>query len=140
MFKKKLKEEEKKEVSEEGGSELLFADSDAVGELAIDVFQTPTEIVIQSPIAGVNPEDVEVHIENDMITIRGRREKQEVIEEKDYFYQECYWGGFSRTVALPTSEVDIDKAQADMKNGVLMVRIPRAEKKKSKRLKIVLKE
>ncbi|HCI05438.1 MAG: Protein containing Heat shock protein Hsp20 protein [Parcubacteria group bacterium GW2011_GWC1_45_9] len=113
---------------------------DALGELAIDVFQTPTEIVIQSPIAGVDQENIDVAIENDMITISGKREKQEVVEEKDYFYQECYWGGFSRTVALPTQEVDIEKAKAEMDNGVLTIRIPRVQKMKSKKLKIGTKE
>ena len=114
--------------------------SDALGELAIDVYQTPTEIVIQSPIAGVDMDNIEVSIENDMITVSGKREKQELVEEKDYFYQECYWGGFSRTIALPTQEVDIEKAKAEMDNGVLTIRIPRAEKLKSKKLKISTKE
>ncbi|HCI05730.1 TPA: hypothetical protein DEX28_03215 [Patescibacteria group bacterium] len=119
---------------------LAASNNDAMGELAIDVFQTPTEIVIQSPIAGVDEDDIDVSIENDMITISGHREKQETVEEKDYFYQECYWGGFSRTVALPTQEVDIEKSKADMDNGVLTIRIPRVEKRKSKKLKITSKD
>lgn len=116
--------------------ELVANNKDALGELAIDVFQTPSEIVIQSPIAGVDENDIDVSIENDMITISGHREKQETVDEKDYFYQECYWGGFIRTVALPTQEVDIEKAKADMDNGVLTIRIPRAVKTKLRKLKI----
>ncbi len=116
--------------------ELVANNNDALGELAIDVFQTPSEIVIQSPIAGVDSNDIDVSIENDMITISGHREKQETVDEKDYFYQECYWGGFTRTVALPTQEVDIEKAKADMDNGVLTIRIPRAVKTKLRKLKI----
>lgn len=116
--------------------EFVANNNDALGELAIDVFQTPSEIVIQSPIAGVNENDIDVSIENDMITISGHREKQETVDEKDYFYQECYWGGFIRTVALPTQEVDIEKAKADMDNGVLTIRIPRAVKTKLRKLKI----
>ena len=106
------------------------------GELAIDVFQTPSYVIIQSPVAGVNEEDLDVSVEGDMITIRGKREREELIDEKDYFYQECYWGSFSRTVSLPTVDIDIDKSEATIKNGILTVRIPRVEKKRSKKLKI----
>ncbi len=106
------------------------------GELAVDVYQTSTEIVIQSPIAGVDENDIDISLEGDMITIRGKRAQEQTIDEKDFFYQECYWGVFSRTVSLPTSEVDIDKAHASMKNGILTIRIPKVDKKRSKKLKI----
>jgi len=106
------------------------------GELAVDVYQTPTEIVIQSPIAGVDENDIDISLEGDMITIRGKRAQEQTVDEKDFFYQECYWGSFSRTVSLPTSEVDIDKAQAVMKNSILTIRIPKIDKKRSKKLKI----
>jgi len=132
-----FKKNKKDNASE--SQELVANNNDALGELAIDVFQTPSEIVIQSPIAGVEESDIDVSIENDMITISGHREKQETVDEKDYFYQECYWGGFSRTVALPTQEVDIEKAKADMDNGVLTIRIPRVVKVKSRKLKIASK-
>ncbi len=117
------------------GSEL-FPGSELEGELAVDVYQTPLEIVIRSPIAGVKEEDVDVQILGDMVSIRGKREQEETTEEKDYFAQECYWGAFSKTVRLPLSEVDVERASAVMKNGVLTVRIPRVEKTKSKKLKI----
>lgn len=106
------------------------------GELAVDVYQTPTEIVIQSPIAGVDENDIDISLEGDMITIRGKRAQEQTVDEKDFFYQECYWGSFSRTVSLPTSEVDIDKAHASMKNSILTIRIPKVDKKRSKKLKI----
>lgn len=131
MLFKKNKKDDNSEIQG-----LAVKNSDDLGELAIDVFQTPNEIVIQSPIAGVDMDNIDVVIENDMITISGRREKQETVEEKDYFYQECYWGGFTRTVALPTQEVDIEKAKADMDDGVLTIRIPRVVKIKSRKLKI----
>ncbi len=132
-----FKKNKKDNASE--SQELVANNNDALGELAIDVFQTQSEIVIQSPIAGVEESDIDVSIENDMITISGHREKQETVDEKDYFYQECYWGGFSRTVALPTQEVDIEKAKANMDNGVLTIRIPRVVKVKSRKLKIASK-
>ena len=72
------------------------------GQLAVDVYQDEKNIVIRAPIAGVKPEDLDISIHNDMVTIRGRREHASTIEEKDYFYRECYWGTFSRSIILPT--------------------------------------
>jgi HSP20 family protein len=145
LRKNQNKSEETKEESvpefnqEQDNQELTppqFLSSEPEGELAIDVYQTPTQIVIQSPVAGVKEEDLDVSVEGDMITIRGKREREELVNEKDYFYQECYWGTFSRTVSLPTTDIDIDKSGAAIKNGILTVTIPRIEKRRSKKLKI----
>ncbi len=114
----------------------LFPSAELEGELAVDVYQTPTHIVIRSPIAGVRDEDVDVQIIGDMVSIRGKREQEETVQDKDYFSQECYWGAFSKTVRLPLGDVDVDEAQATMKNGVLTVKIPRVEKTRSRKLKI----
>jgi len=100
---------------------------DYSGQLAIDVYQTKDNIVIKSTIAGVRPEDIDVSINNDMITVRGKRESEGEIEDENYFYRECYWGGFSRSVILPC-EVQVDKVQAGMKNGILTVVLPKASK------------
>ncbi len=108
---------------------------EAEGQLTIDVYQTAAEIVIQSTIAGVEPEDLDISITNDMITIRGRRQKQEEVKTEDYFYQECYWGNFSRSVILPV-DIDADKAVASLKNGILTIRLPKAEKIRTKKIKI----
>lgn len=107
------------------------------GQLTIDVYQTDGEIVIQSAIAGIEPEDLDISIENDMVTIRGNREKVFEKEEKNYFYQECYWGRFSREIILP-AETDNSRAKAEMKNGILTIRIPKTEREKKK--KIVVRE
>ena len=114
----------------------LFPSAELEGELAVDVYQTPTHIVIRSPIAGVRDEDVDVQIIGDMVSILGKREQEETVQDKDYFSQECYWGAFSKTVRLPLGDVDVDEAQATMKNGVLTVKIPRVEKTRSRKLKI----
>ncbi len=105
------------------------------GQLTLDVYQTPSEVVVKSTIAGVKPEDLDITINNDMVTIRGTREKDEEISTKDYYYQELYWGSFSRSVILPV-EVDADKAQAVMKNGILTIRLPKAEKEKHLKIKV----
>lgn len=108
---------------------------EAEGQLTVDVYQTPTEIVVQSTIAGVAPEDLDISITNESVTIRGKREKNEKVKEDEYFYQECYWGRFSRSIILP-QEIDAERAVAGMKNGVLTIRLPKLDREKTKKLKI----
>jgi HSP20 family protein len=120
---------------EEEKSWLQEADEGEEGQLTIDVYQTPNEVVIKSTVAGVKPEDIDISFTNDMITVRGRRKKEEEISTEDYYYQELYWGAFSRSVILPV-EVDVDKAKAEIKNGILTVRLPKSEKIKTKKIRV----
>lgn len=99
------------------------------GQLSVDVYQTKDSLIIKSTIAGVRPEDIDIAINNDMLTIRGKREVEETVSEEDYLYQECYWGGFSRSIILPC-EVQADKVEANLKNGVLTITLPKAKKAK----------
>ncbi len=105
------------------------------GELNIDMYQTKDNVIIKSTIAGVKPEDLDITIANDMVTIRGERKREEKIEQGDYFYQECYWGGFSRSVILPV-DIDSEAIEADLKDGILTVILPKAAKAKTKKIKI----
>jgi len=107
------------------------------GQLTIDVYQTPSDIIIKSTIAGVKPEELDIAISNDMVTIKGYREKDEEVRAEDYYYQECYWGAFSRSVILPV-DVESDKAEAGIKNGVLTIRLPKIEKIRTKKIKVKL--
>lgn len=109
--------------------------NDSEGQLTIDVYQTDNDIVIKSTIAGVKPEDLDVSINNDMVTIRGERKNEEKVEGENYYYQECYWGTFSRSVILPV-EVIADKAEAAMKNGILTIRLPKADTTKTKKIQV----
>jgi HSP20 family protein len=106
------------------------------GQLAIDVYQNEDEIIVQSAIAGVSPENLDISINEDMVTIRGARTQAETISEQDYFYKECFWGAFSRAVILP-SQIDADSATAVLKNGILTVRLPKIKKNKARKLKVV---
>ncbi len=115
------------------GGELI---SDEEGQLALDVYQTPEEIIIKSTIAGVNPNDLDISIANDMVTIRGERKNNEEVSADDYYYQECYWGKFSRSVILPI-DINSDKSKATLKNGILTIRLPKVERTKAKKIKIV---
>lgn len=105
------------------------------GQLAIDVYQTEDEIVVESPIAAVHSDDLEINITSESVSIKGKRERSSKVEEKDYFYQECYWGRFSRSIILP-QEIDPEKAEASIKNGVLVIKMPKLRKQKQRRLKV----
>lgn len=105
------------------------------GQLTIDVYQTPQDIIIKSAVAGVKQEDLDISIVGDMITVKGKREQEESVKTDDYFYQECYWGKFSRSVILP-SEVDSDRISAILKNGILTIKLPKIDKARVKKIKI----
>src|SRR3989339_141506 len=104
-----------------------WQDHETEGKLAVDVLQTMEEIVIIAPMAGVAPKEIELHLHNDLLTIRGERFSP-APTDAEHFYQECYWGKFSRTIILPT-EVRYELAQAQYKNGVLMVRLQKRAQK-----------
>lgn len=107
----------------------------AEGQLTIDVYQTENDIVIKSTIAGVKPEDLDVSINNDMVTVKGERKNEEVVEHGNYYYQECYWGSFSRSVLLPVDVIP-EKADASLKNGILTIRLPKADTTKTKKIQV----
>lgn len=111
------------------------AEDNADGQLTIDVYQTDTDIVIKSTIAGVKPEDLDVSINNDMVSIKGERKNEEVVEHGNYYYQECYWGSFSRSVLLPVDVIP-EKADAALKNGILTIRLPKADTTKTKKIQV----
>jgi len=110
------------------------ADEDE-GQLTVDVYQTPTHIIIQSTVAGVKPEDLDVAITQDMITIKGMRERYKDVSDRDYYYQELYWGSFSRSILLP-QEVSAEEAEASIKNGLLTVKLPKLDKNRIQKLRI----
>jgi len=105
------------------------------GQLTIDVYDTENAIIIKSTIAGVDSEDLDIDITQDSVSIRGTREKDEEVRGEDYFYHECYWGAFSRSIILPT-EINADKATAGLKNGILTIRLPKLSRAQQKKLKV----
>lgn len=104
-------------------------------ELTIDLYQTPGEIIIQTMIAGVHPDNLSINITRDSITIRGKREENQSINKENYFVQELYWGTFSRTMSLP-EEVNPEEAEAIEKHGLLIIRLPKIDKNKETKLKV----
>lgn len=105
------------------------------GQLAIDVYQTPGEVIIKAPIAGVRQEDLDVTITDEQVSIRGERHDLQNEPVEGYLVQECYWGAFSRVFALPIA-VDSDKAAARLSNGILTITIPKAAKARTKTIAI----
>lgn len=105
------------------------------GELALDVYQTASDIIVQTFVAGVKPEDLEINITRDMITIRGKRQENHKVHTNDFFSQELYWGAFSRTVSLP-QEIEPDEAEAIERHGLLTIRLPKIDKNKKSNLKV----
>jgi len=105
------------------------------GELNVDVYQNQNEIIIKTMVAGVKPEDLDVAISRDMVTLKGKRENERTVADDDYFHRELYWGSFSRTVVLP-QEIDVDAAEAIEKHGLLIIRLPKLDKNRQTRLKV----
>lgn len=105
------------------------------GELTVDVYQTPDDVIVKTIVAGVRPEDLDISITRDMITIRGSRQESSEVSEGDYFHKELYWGSFSRTILLP-QEVDVDAAEATEKHGLLILRLPKLDKSRQTKLKV----
>ncbi len=105
------------------------------GQLGIDLFETPVEVIVKTMIPGVRKEDIDISLSRDMLTIRGERKDEKTIADDDYHYKELYWGTFSRTVKLP-HEVDIDRAEATESQGMLTLRLPRVDRGRQAKLKV----
>jgi len=109
--------------------------ADQDGELTVDVYQTPEMVVVKSMIAGVRPEDLDISITRDAVTIHGKREEEQISSDGDFLTRELYWGSFSRTVELP-EEIDVDEAEAIEKHGLLILKLPKLDRKKKSKLKV----
>lgn len=107
----------------------------AEGQLSVDVYQTAEYVVVKALVAGVLPNNLEISVSREMLTIEGTREDEHEVETEDYFQRELYWGSFSRTILLP-AEVDVDMAEAVEKHGILVIRLPKINKSKQTKLKV----
>lgn len=105
------------------------------GQLVVDVYETDNELVIQSAIAGIKNNKIDIGLENDVLIIKGERENPIKDISKNYFTQECYFGPFSREIILPR-EVDTSRIEAKIKDGILTVKMPKIERAKNKKIQI----
>lgn len=128
-------EELEEELEAEDGEDSWLEGDFEEGQLSIDVYQDDDNLVVKSTIAGVKPEDIDISINNDMLTIRGKREDGDEIHDDNYLYRECYWGSFSRSIILPV-EVKSDKIDACLENGVLTITLPKVQSAKQISVKV----
>ncbi len=105
---------------------------------ALDVYQDKNNVIVETPITGVDPAKLEITVENDVLTIEGSSEKKSEVDEKNYYRKEVKYGSFHRAVALPTA-VNGDKAEAAYGDGILKVTIPKEERTKKKTITVKVK-
>ncbi len=110
-------------------------EEEEVGQLTVDVYQTTNEIIVQTMVAGVQPENLNISITRDMITIKGRREEVRGITNENYFIKELFWGSFARTIKLP-QEIEPEISEAIEKHGLLIIKLPKINKDKQTSLKV----
>ncbi|MEI6528547.1 MAG: Hsp20/alpha crystallin family protein [bacterium] len=130
-----IEEADNEVVEVDGDDSPGILDDEEEGQLAVDMYQSPTEIVIKTMVAGVKPEDLDISITRDMVTIRGKRTETYEAAENDFFHKELYWGAFSRTIILP-AEIEIEEAEASEKHGLLILRLPKIDKNRQSKLKV----
>ncbi|MDI6883116.1 MAG: Hsp20/alpha crystallin family protein [Patescibacteria group bacterium] len=147
---KEEKEEEKKEKKEQKKKELKEIPVcqpkkeikdwlKSEGQLAVDVYEQDEEFCIRAPIAGISPADIDISVENEMLLIKGERKEPEKEKEKNYFYQECYWGNFARQIILP-KDVDSQKIKASLNKGILTIKIPKVKTSKKRKITVISEE
>ena len=112
-----------------------WSEEEPDGELTVDVYQTPEEIIIKAMVAGIDPNDLDISIGRDLVTIKGKRESTREAEDDDYFHRELYWGSFSRTITLP-QEIEVEEAEATQKHGLLTIRLPKIDKGRQAKLRV----
>lgn len=105
------------------------------GALAVDMYETDEDVVVKASVPGIDVEDLDISVTGDTLTIKGESQAEEEVEEENYFCRERWYGAFSRSVTIPAS-VEADKAEADFEDGVLTLRLPKAEEMKPKAIKV----
>lgn len=122
-------------ITTEERAPIAPAKKEEVGELPVDVYETANEIIIQTLIAGVLPENLSIDITRDVVSISGKREESKGAPNDSYHIRELYWGAFERVVNLP-EEVEIDDAEAIERHGMLIIKMPKVDKRRRSVLKI----
>lgn len=113
----------------------VFDEGEEEAQLTVDVYQTPSEIIIKTMVAGVKPDDLDVSITRDSVTIRGKRSEDRTVSNEEYFHHELYWGSFTRTITLP-EEIDVDGSEAIEKHGMLVLHLPKLDKNRQAKLRV----
>ena len=102
---------------------------------AVDIFEEKDDVVIKAELPGMNKDDIDLRVENNVLTLTGQRKREKEVTEDGYFRSERAYGTFSRSFTLPTT-VDVSKIAASYKDGVLSVNLPKAEEAKPKQIDV----
>ncbi len=108
-------------------------------ELPINMHQTKGEVVVRAALPGIKPDEVDITITGDILTIKGEHKEEQETREEDYMYREQRYGTFRRSVAIPV-QVKHDKAEATFEDGILTLTIPKVEEVKPKQIKVKTKD
>lgn len=106
---------------------------------AVDVYEDGDNVIVETPLAGVDPKDVEVTVEGGVLTLRGKTEHRTEVDEQNYLYKEVRYGAFQRKVALPAAVLG-EKAEAVSQHGLLRITMPKAGGGENKAVKVEIKE
>jgi len=104
----------------------------------VDVYEKGNNVIVETPITGIEPEKVDISFENNTLILKGKSEKKSELEEKNYYRKEIRYGSFYRAIGLPTKVIS-DKAEATYEDGILKITIPKAPETKEKKVKIKIK-
>ena len=107
--------------------------------LAVDMYETDNEVVVKALLPGVKPEDLDINIADNILTIKGEMKTEQETKQASYLHRECHYGAFSRSMVLPAG-LNIDKAESDLGNGILILTIPKVEEAKPKVIKVKAKQ
>lgn len=108
------------------------------GELPIDMYQTKDDVVVKATLPGIKPDEVDITITGDTLTIKGEHKEEQEIKKEDYLYKERSYGTFSRSLLIPV-QVKSDKAEATFEDGILTLTIPKVEEVKPRQIKVKAK-
>lgn len=106
---------------------------------AVDIYETGSDLVVKAALPGVKPEDLDVNITGNMLTIKAETKSEQETEDEKYHRKECYYGAYARTLTIPDS-LKADKAEANLENGLLTLTIPKAKEAKPKTIKVKTKQ
>lgn len=106
-----------------------------VGDIPVDMYQTASDVVIKASLPGIEPDEIDISVRGDTVTIKGEHKEETEVKEENYFRKEHRYGAFSRTVTVPVA-VQSDKAEAVFDKGMLTLTLPRSEKEKPKQIKV----
>ena len=110
-------------------------DTPVMENLRLDMYEKDNNLVIEAAMPGVDPKDVDITIDGDMLTIRSETKRASEVKEDDYYMNEQYFGAMHRTVRLP-ADVEMDKAHSHFKNGMVTITLPKAKTAKPRKIKV----